>query len=135
MVDRPALKIAITNTIMSQSSSEPPPKKTGPSHPSRDHKKRMGLLTLTALGVVFGDIGTSPLYAVRECFHGPHAIGTLPQNIFGVLSLIFWSLITVVTVKYLFYVLMHPENNIKDHSNNCDLVIVIVTIMLYPFEG
>jgi KUP system potassium uptake protein len=57
-------------------------------------------LSLTALGVVYGDIGTSPLYAVREAFHGPHAIAPTPGNILGVLSLIFWSLVVVVTVKY-----------------------------------
>jgi len=61
-------------------------------------------LTLGALGVVFGDIGTSPLYTIRECLHalppGEHV-----QAILGVLSLIFWSLILVVSVKYTFFVL------------------------------
>jgi len=60
---------------------------------------------LTALGVVFGDIGTSPLYAVRECFHGPHAIEATQANIFGVLSLIFWSLVIVISIKYLGFIL------------------------------
>ena len=58
-------------------------------------------LALAALGVVYGDIGTSPLYAVRECFSGPHAITLSEVNLFGVVSLIFWSLTIVVTVKYL----------------------------------
>jgi KUP system potassium uptake protein len=49
---------------------------------------------------VYGDIGTSPLYAVREAFHGTHAISVTPGNVFGVLSLIFWSLMLIVTVKY-----------------------------------
>ncbi len=57
-------------------------------------------LTLGALGVVYGDIGTSPLYALRECFSGPSAIPLTPENILGVLSLIFWSLILVISVKY-----------------------------------
>jgi KUP system potassium uptake protein len=57
-------------------------------------------LSLTALGVVYGDIGTSPLYAVREAFHGPHGIPPTSGNILGVLSLIFWSLVVVVTIKY-----------------------------------
>ena len=50
----------------------------------------LALLSLAALGVVFGDIGTSPLYALRECFHGPHALpgGPTPENVLGVLSLI-----------------------------------------------
>ncbi|MDP3428648.1 MAG: KUP/HAK/KT family potassium transporter, partial [Humidesulfovibrio sp.] len=62
-------------------------------------------LALAALGVVYGDIGTSPLYAVKECFHGPHAIPLLPVNIMGVLSLIVWSLTIVVSVKYVMFVL------------------------------
>jgi KUP system potassium uptake protein len=57
-------------------------------------------LALAALGVVYGDIGTSPLYAVREAFHGTHAIAVSPGNVLGVLSLVFWSLIIVVTIKY-----------------------------------
>jgi KUP system potassium uptake protein len=55
---------------------------------------------VAALGVVYGDIGTSPLYALRESFYGPHAIPVTPENILGVLSLIFWSLIIIVTIKY-----------------------------------
>ncbi|HEV8399358.1 MAG TPA: potassium transporter Kup [Gemmatimonadales bacterium] len=57
-------------------------------------------LAVAALGVVYGDIGTSPLYALREAFHGPHAIPVTPDNVMGVLSLVFWSLILVVTIKY-----------------------------------
>ncbi len=66
-------------------------------------------LTVTALGVVFGDIGTSPLYALRECFHGPHAIALTPGNVLGVLSLIVWSLVLVITVKYIAFV-MRADN-------------------------
>jgi len=55
---------------------------------------------LLALGVVYGDIGTSPLYALREAFHGQHGIPVTPFNVLGVLSLIFWSLLLIVTVKY-----------------------------------
>lgn len=62
-------------------------------------------LALGALGVVYGDVGTSPLYSLRECFHGPHAIAATHQNIFGVLSLVFWSLILIVSIKYLAFVL------------------------------
>lgn len=57
------------------------------------------------MGVVFGDIGTSPLYALRECFSGPHGIAPASANILGVLSLIFWSLLLVISVKYLLFVL------------------------------
>jgi KUP system potassium uptake protein len=62
-------------------------------------------LAITAIGVVFGDIGTSPLYALRVCFYGPHAVSPTHGNVFGVLSLIFWSLILVVSIKYLALVL------------------------------
>lgn len=64
----------------------------------------LAILSLAALGVVYGDIGTSPLYALRECFHGHHAILPTPENILGVLSLIFWSLIIVISIKYLVFV-------------------------------
>jgi KUP system potassium uptake protein len=65
----------------------------------------LALLGLGALGIVYGDIGTSPLYALRECFHGPHAISVTPDNVLGVLSLVFWSLVIVICLKYLLFVL------------------------------
>jgi len=67
--------------------------------------KRLAALSLAALGVVFGDIGTSPLYALRECFHGEYAIAVTPDNVLGVLSLVFWALLLIVTVKYLLFIL------------------------------
>ncbi|MEO8619421.1 MAG: potassium transporter Kup [bacterium] len=67
--------------------------------------KRLALLSLTALGVVYGDIGTSPLYALRECFKKEYGITPTPENILGVLSLILWSLILVVSVKYIVFIL------------------------------
>lgn len=66
-------------------------------------------MTLGALGVVYGDIGTSPLYAMKECFYGPHSIEVSEANVFGVLSLIFWSLILIVSIKYLLFV-MRADN-------------------------
>jgi KUP system potassium uptake protein len=72
-------------------------------------------LALAALGVVYGDIGTSPLYAVRECFSGPHAITLNEINLFGVVSLIFWSLTIVVSVKYVGFIVRadnHGEGGI-----------------------
>ncbi len=75
----------------------------------------LGALCLGALGVVFGDIGTSPLYAVRECFAGEHPVPVTPENVLGVLSLILWSLVVVISVKYLSYVLRmdnHGEGGI-----------------------
>src|SRR5665213_216789 len=62
-------------------------------------------LTIGALGVVFGDIGTSPLYSLRVCFTGKHGITVTDDNIFGILSLVFWSLILVVSIKYLVIIL------------------------------
>lgn len=76
------------------------------SHPhGRKTSKQQALLVLTAIGIVFGDIGTSPLYALRECFHGAHSIPLSEENIMGVLSLIFWSLIVVISLKYLQFVI------------------------------
>lgn len=57
-------------------------------------------LALAALGVVYGDIGTSPLYALRESFYGRHGVAVSPANVLGILSLVFWALIIVVTIKY-----------------------------------
>jgi KUP system potassium uptake protein len=66
-------------------------------------------LMLGAIGVVYGDIGTSPLYTMKESFLGPHPMAVDSLHIFGVLSLIFWSLMLVVTVKYVF-VAMRADN-------------------------
>ena len=86
-----------------------------PSALSEPEKKRLLTLSIAALGVVFGDIGTSPLYAIRECFYGDFGIAVTPANVLGVLSLIFWSLILVVSVKYLTFILRadnHGEGGI-----------------------
>jgi KUP system potassium uptake protein len=66
-------------------------------------------VALVALGVVYGDLGTSPLYSLRECFFGDHAIAPTPDNVLGVLSLIFWALIIVISIKYLVFV-MQADN-------------------------
>src|SRR5688572_4466598 len=63
------------------------------------------LLALAALGVVYGDIGTSPLYAVRECFSDQYGMAVTRANVFGLLSLILWSLVLVVAVKYIVFIL------------------------------
>ena len=73
------------------------------------------LLALGALGVVYGDIGTSPLYTIKECFHGRHAIDLTQGNIYGVMSLVFWSLTIVVSIKYVMFILLadnHGEGGI-----------------------
>jgi len=71
--------------------------------------RRLAVLSIGALGVVYGDIGTSPLYALRECFHGEFAVPLTPANVLGVLSLVFWSLIAVISIKYLAFV-MRADN-------------------------
>ncbi|MGE5276692.1 MAG: potassium transporter Kup [Acidobacteriota bacterium] len=81
------------------------PEGTSPSLARPPHGRYLALLCLTALGVVYGDIGTSPLYALRECFHGPHAVAVTRSNVLGVLSLVFWSLVVVISIKYLVFVL------------------------------
>src|SRR5690349_15970850 len=79
--------------------------------PSEQPHSRRYLLTLSlgALGVVYGDIGTSPLYAFRECFSKEHHLAVTQANIFGILSLIFWSLVIVISIKYLLFV-MRADN-------------------------
>ena len=68
-------------------------------------KNNLFKLSLGALGIVFGDIGTSPLYALRVCFEGTHSIPINDQNIYGILSMIFWALILVISFKYLIIIL------------------------------
>lgn len=75
------------------------------THAPTAHDRRLAALSLGALGVVFGDIGTSPLYAFKEAFGGQHAIALSEANVFGVLSLIFWSVMLIVSAKYVLFVL------------------------------
>src|SRR5215470_13601795 len=74
-------------------------------HPDPSRSKAILPLALGALGVVYGDIGTSPLYTLHECTSGEHGAAPTPENVLGVLSLIFWSLTMVVTVKYLVFIM------------------------------
>lgn len=69
----------------------------------------LATLTLAALGVVYGDIGTSPLYALKEVFHAGH-VPVSPENILGVLSLIFWTLTVIVSFKYVLLILRADNN-------------------------
>ena len=90
-----------------------PPQNPNPTAapPARAHPRGRYLarLSLLALGVVYGDIGTSPLYALRQAFHGTHPMPLTTGNVLGVLSMIFWSLILIVSVKYLVFV-MRADN-------------------------
>ena len=74
------------------------------------HRQATTLLVLGAIGVVFGDIGTSPLYALQTAFGPEHGIPLNPDNVMGILSLIVWSMVWVITVKYL-SVMMRADNN------------------------
>ncbi len=78
---------------------------TGHGHPAAGIK-----IAIAALGVVYGDIGTSPLYALRECFLAPHGVAISEVNVKGVLSLFFWALTLVIVVKYLTFVLRADNN-------------------------
>jgi KUP system potassium uptake protein len=80
------------------------------SRQSGAHSNRLAALTLGAVGVVFGDIGTSPLYAFKEAFGGAHRIPLTEVNVLGVLSLIFWSVMLIVSVKYVSFVLRFDNN-------------------------
>ncbi len=75
----------------------------------RNYRSLVGL-SLSALGIVFGDIGTSPLYAVRQCFTGANGILPTEANVLGIMSLIFWALIFIISIKYLMFV-MNANNN------------------------
>src|ERR1041384_7830649 len=75
------------------------------SEPSR----RLAPLTLTAIGIVYGDIGTSPLYTIRECFYGTHAVLVTPDNVLGVLSMVLYALFIVISIKYI-VVVMRADN-------------------------
>lgn len=84
-------------------------------------------LALGALGVVYGDIGTSPLYAFRESFHHTYGLAVTPENVLGILSLIFWSLIIIISIKYLIFV-MRADN----HGEGG---ILALTALINPSDG
>jgi KUP system potassium uptake protein len=92
-------------TLPQSTSGSAPTGNSGHSPPESKSLKRTLTLAIGALGVVYGDIGTSPLYTVKECFHGTHAIALTPANLLGVMSLIFWSLTMVVMIKYVIFIL------------------------------
>lgn len=69
------------------------------------HDKKSVSMIVAAIGVVFGDIGTSPLYTFKECFSGEHAVPASPSNVLGILSLIFWSILIVISLKYVVFIM------------------------------
>jgi len=94
----------MTIALPARAPATAPPVSAPPSH------NGLVALSLGALGVVFGDIGTSPLYAFKECLTGPHGVAATQENVLGVLSLIVWALTLVVTVKYLCFI-MRADNH------------------------
>src|SRR3990170_1895837 len=84
--------------------------------------KNTAWLTLGAIGIVFGDIGTSPLYALKESFVGHHPLTSDKLHIFGVLSIIFWSMLIIVTVKYVL-IMMRADN--KGEGGSLSLLALI----------
>lgn len=99
-----------------------------PATPEHGPKEKLAVLMLGAIGVVYGDIGTSPLYALKESFIGPHPMAVNQLHVFGVLSLIFWSLMLIVTVKYVF-VAMRADNRGEGGS------FALLALMTRHFEG
>src|SRR5258707_11615242 len=97
----------MTQNIASPTESELPAHRNGDTHP----KAGFWALTLGSLGVVYGDIGTSPLYALREAVNAATASGTAPTRgaVLGVVSLILWALIVIVTLKYVL-ILLRADN-------------------------
>ena len=76
---------------------------------AQEHKSSSSALIIGAIGVVFGDIGTSPLYTLKETFAGSHPMAAEPARILGVLSLIFWTIMALVTLKYV-AIIMRADN-------------------------
>ncbi len=104
----------------------------GPVAQSREPSlstKRLLTLSLMAMGIVFGDIGTSPLYAIRVCFSGEYGIAPNQANVLGVLSLIFWALIWVISVKYLVFV-MRADN----HGEGGIIALMAILLPKDPVE-
>jgi KUP system potassium uptake protein len=74
------------------------------ARPSGPDARRTASLAAAAIGVVYGDIGTSPLYALQECFNPEHGVDVSPANVLGIASLVLWSILVVVTLKYVLFV-------------------------------
>jgi len=92
----------MTTTAQRPSTAMPAP--GGHGHKPKT-RKELAMVSLGALGVVYGDIGTPPLYAMKECLVGEHGAAPTHDNVFGVLSLVFWALTLIICLKYLTFVL------------------------------
>ena len=94
--------IAQRPSVVIPPNPRPPARHHPEAHPSG---RRLAVLSLTALGVVYGDIGTSPLYAIKEAFKHEYGLAPIAVNVYGLLSMIVWALILVVSVKYVAFIL------------------------------
>ena len=86
------------------------PAKHAEKNSSRSRRGSVAALAIGALGVVFGDIGTSPLYAIDQIFLGPAGVARTPDNVLGSISLAIWTITIIVAIKYALLVL-HAEND------------------------
>ncbi len=104
-------------------------------------KQALPAITVAAIGVVFGDIGTSPLYALKEIFNGHHPIPVTPDNILGILSLVFWAIMVLVSIKYV-AIIMRADNRgeggslallalVTEHAKNPRLTWVITLLGIF----
>ncbi len=92
------------------------------------NKSQQAAMALAALGVVYGDIGTSQLYTLKEVFAGNHPIPLTPENVLGILSLILWSLIIIVSVKYVVFI-MRADNRGEGG------IMALIALALYDAKG
>ncbi|MFZ1326633.1 MAG: potassium transporter Kup [Candidatus Contendobacter sp.] len=99
-----------------------------PADDSVPHDSRLLPIALAALGVVFGDIGTSPLYAMRECFGSHYGLAPTHDNVLGILSLIFWALIVVISIKYVTFV-MRADNRGEGG------ILALLALATHHFQG
>ncbi len=106
----------------------PPARKSTAPQEVHAHGGSVYKLALAALGVVYGDIGTSPLYALKECVTPPHGVDPTPENVLGLLSLIFWSITLVVVVKYLVFV-------VRADNQGEGGVLALLALVVLPEDG
>jgi len=110
---------------------------------SSTHSRKIGWLCLTALGIVFGDIGTSPLYALRECFDGDASLVN-HESVLGVLSLIIWTITLMITIQYVGLVMRADQDGeggiltlmcvaFSDHGKKLGRLVTKVMIVLGVF--
>ena len=136
--------------MSTRTNADPAARDAAPPHehvPETQHGHSGGWkLALAALGVVYGDIGTSPLYTLKECLHGEHTIAATRANVLGVLSLVLWALTSIVSIKYLLFILkadnegeggilallaLVPQDEGKKRAGLLVLMVVFGAALLY----